>query len=683
MTHRLCILLILVTFTIAAVAVADSSAPADDSGSDALHLYTSARRISIPIDNDEVAAGEDGVRHAAVVLFVSGNRGQSWVRAQKRALPSESIEFKAANDGIFWCIIRGESINQRGPSPGRGAKPDIIVTVDTEKPELKELVVLPTRQGQPLDIIWQVESRSPLAAVEAAVVGDTPGAAALWPAPQITLDNIGRMRFAEALPGKWTINISFRDMSGNLLEVTRDVTVEAAPAASREDDRLLVPKEVAIIAPLGVNDPSINADSASSSESTKGNNVEERPATVEPNVATEPRNDELFAPPAEVFAQEVVPVLPTRTIQIDYTLEEGAARPDKMGLWVTTDGGNTWQLDQTDTQLSGAFRFIAAADGHYGFQIHQQRGRQVIGCPSSGQAPQREVIIDTSEPVIRWTAPLGSPAEKGKFAAVPARAAPPVELRWTIDEPNLADNGLKIEVRPFGQVVWQSVAEGLDNTGCYLWTPPHDLRGRVELRLSAIDRAGHTAAARLVLELLTAPLTPLPPATDRGQPDTADAIAADEARRAYEKARYARLQQRWDDAETQLLRSVSLDPDFGPAWSDLGGIYLRDNRLANAADAYTRATELLPDSINAMYGLARAQAARKEYDSAMKTLSALLEKSPSDADAWLLNGDVLWQSGQYDKAHQSWMKSLGLGGGSRGNIPALQKRLELPIPPQK
>ena len=217
----------------------------------------------------------------------------------------------------------------------------------------------------------------------------------------------------------------------------------------------------------------------------------------------------------------------------------------------------------------------------------------------------------------------------------------------------------------------------------YLWTPPEELRGRLELRLSAGDRAGHQGAARLVLELLSAPLSPLPAVTGQSQVDAAGTAAADEARRAYEMARYSRLQQRWDDAEKQLLRAVSLNPDFGPAWSDLGGIYLRDNRLANAADAYTRATELLPDSPNALYGLARAQAARKDFEPALKTLGTLLTQSPTDADAWMLHGDVLWQTGEHQKAHQSWLKSIGLGGGTRGNLEALQKRLELPLPPAK
>ncbi len=665
-----------------------AASPADPLA-EALRLYTSARQVSVPFMTDELPPAADGHEHAAVVLYVSGNRGQSWTRAQKRALPSTALEFRAANEGQYWCIFRGEPLAERGPSPAAGDKPDVIVTVDTTEPVLRQLVVLPSKAGQPLDVIWQVEDRSPLAQVEARLVEADAGeeAADLWPAPQVTLENVGRVRFAEAIAGKWVLHISFQDAAGNLLREARDVTIAAAAAVDKDTPSGAAPVEARIITPLDTQgleqpEPSQAGEpdaAAPGSSEVDGNGDDEQPAEVPAIIPAGTGNQELEAPAAEVMAREQVAVLPTRTLRIDYEFDKSAP-PEQVGLWVTRDGGGHWRLDQIDDRLSGAFIFAASDDGHYGFQIHRQRGQLVLGRPEPGQAPQREVIIDTQKPIVRWTAPLGPGAAEGPIAAAPAKSAPPVELRWEIDEANLLRDSLRLEVRPFGQIQWQLVAADVRDEGRFTWDPAADLRGRVELRLSARDRAGQEGSSRLMIDILSPSLPALPTATGRLQVEQAEAAALDDARRAYDLARVARLQERWEEAEKQLLRAVSLNPDAGHAWSDLGGIYLRDGKVGQAVDAYTRAAELLPESPNALYGLARSQAARKDYEPALKTLAALLAREPGDADAWLLNGDTLWQSGQYEQARQSWLKAMQFGGGSRGNLAAIQKRLELQAP---
>ena len=100
MPHYSKLLMLITTLFIA------PGAMADDREAAALHLYTSARQISVPFNADALPAPEDDRPHAAAVLYVSGNRGQSWVRAQKRALPTSALEFRAANDGHYWCIDR-------------------------------------------------------------------------------------------------------------------------------------------------------------------------------------------------------------------------------------------------------------------------------------------------------------------------------------------------------------------------------------------------------------------------------------------------------------------------------------------------------------------------------------------------------------------------------------------------
>lgn len=54
-----------------------------------------------------------------------------------------------------------------------------------------------------------------------------------------------------------------------------------------------------------------------------------------------------------------------------------------------------------------------------------------------------------------------------------------------------------------------------------------------------------------------------------------------------------------------------------------------------------------------------------------------MQKSPENADAWRLYGDVLYASGDRAKARQCWMTALGLGGGHEANLAALRQRLQM------
>jgi Flp pilus assembly protein TadD len=191
------------------------------------------------------------------------------------------------------------------------------------------------------------------------------------------------------------------------------------------------------------------------------------------------------------------------------------------------------------------------------------------------------------------------------------------------------------------------------------------------VRITVRDRAGHQGRAALPLEIAPAA------GAEPGRPAQVAQAARDEARRAYAMATLARLQDNWSAAEKQLIRATEADPDYGRAWVDLGGVYLKSGRWESAVDVYRKACRLLPASTNAPLGLARAQAARGDLDGAAGTLESLLERTPADGDGWLLYGDVLARSGDREQARRCWLKALALGGGRRGQLAAIQQRLRL------
>ena len=97
-----------------------------------------------------------------------------------------------------------------------------------------------------------------------------------------------------------------------------------------------------------------------------------------------------------------------------------------------------------------------ASDGVYGFLTHRELDRRSWGRPSEGQAPEREIIVDTVAPQVKWLAPLGLATADGKDRA-PARISSKALLGWLASDEHLSQKPIRLDYRVLGTV--QLVAE--------------------------------------------------------------------------------------------------------------------------------------------------------------------------------------------------------------------------------
>jgi len=606
-------------------------------------IWTNRTTVEIPMTEDLVPAKDfHGDVPKAVVLYVSGNRGRTWIRAMKCALPAKAMEFRAAGDGEFWCLWRGEPIAERGPAPAATDAPDRIVIVDTAEPVFVQLAADAPAEDGSVRVTWNATDGLPPAKVKAVAIHEPDGAVALPKDGQS--GNQGWAQFQLTAPGVWLIGVQIQDLAGNAATGRCRVTVQPPPAMA---EKLESAPALAPSAPTaGAKDAATTAAPA---------------ATVSPGATIES--------PAEVQPRKDVAVLNTRTIQIGYRWD-AEHPPSHIGLWVTRDGGRTWDLDQVATDLNGKFIFRATEDGTYGFRTHREVGDRVWGSPQPGDAPEREVILDATPATIEWTSPLGAPTGEGDIRR-PAKVAGTAALRWTTVEANPGETPVTLDYRLFGQDSWRPLAGPMADRGAYDWPLTDIVAPSVEVRLTYRDRAGHVTVTSLFLEIVRDGAQP-PPA-----PKAVDDQARNEARRAYALATVARLQEDWAAAEKHLLQSTESDPTNARAWVDLGGVYIHGGKWQSASDAYRKALSLAPDSENASLGLAQSLTNQRDLKGAADTLDKLVQKSPENADAWRLYGDVLYASGDLEKARKCWMTALGLGGGHEANLAALRQRLQL------
>ena len=129
----------------------------------------------------------------------------------------------------------------------------------------------------------------------------------------------------------------------------------------------------------------------------------------------------------------------------------------------------------------------------------------------------------------------------------------------------------------------------------------------------ALSFSGHRAEAiRLYTELLAK------------SPENADVLLA--------RGRIYAWEDRWSEAEKDLLTVTSQHPDYGDAWSALGDMYLWSDRPRDAAKAYGRWIAARPDDPRAYIARGRARRSAGDIDQARSDFEAARTHGMTDAE---------------------------------------------------
>ena len=162
-------------------------------------------------------------------------------------------------------------------------------------------------------------------------------------------------------------------------------------------------------------------------------------------------------------------------------------------LYVSIDGGQSWQLYAQQPPNVREFAFQAPRDGSYWFASKTVDDRNQSH-PEGPPQPEQWVVVDTRQPLIRLQTELGRTGE--------------VVVAWHVSDEWLDTGSLKLEYREGVLAAWQpltdpralsqptaavgsAAAPGV--IGQYVWQPQVESRV-VEIRMLAADRAGNVAA---------------------------------------------------------------------------------------------------------------------------------------------------------------------------------------------
>ena len=371
-------------------------------------------------------------------------------------------------------------------------------------------------------------------------------------------------------------------------------------------------------------------------------------------------------------------------------------------LWVTTDNGRTWTTEDTPVQSGNTIQYTADYDGRFGFSIILNNDAGPSGpVPQPGTHPAITIVVDTVPPLLQLHQAQAQRDDDNQLT---------ITLSTSLIEEDLSSTGIRIFYKTLGNE-WTDggCAAPTDNT--ITWSPPGTVEAQVDLRIVATDLAGNRATSETItVEIPPAPPTFLPSHSprDSGPADNSDhtftpvlpPILApvqpvtfepsmkqdnvppplndddsqlrnmrDLAQRFMKEGRYSLAAARFEDA-------ARLAPTDSDTLVDLGSAHYRLGHLDQAQQTFQSATDITPDHLGAIEGLALVAATQKRYPQAREHLRHLLRLQPQSGATWLRYGDVEHRLGNTTLALEAWRKAISIDDADTDLQRKAERRLE-------
>ena len=105
--------------------------------------------------------------------------------------------------------------------------------------------------------------------------------------------------------------------------------------------------------------------------------------------------------PAPAFAKDV-PLVNARRCRMDFHIEQGTSSVARVEVWITPDGGRTWQSKGESRDAQGPAVVEFPGDGVYGYMFVVKSATGNGDPPMTGDAPEGWIEVDTTKPVAEF-----------------------------------------------------------------------------------------------------------------------------------------------------------------------------------------------------------------------------------------------------------------------------------------
>jgi tetratricopeptide (TPR) repeat protein len=125
----------------------------------------------------------------------------------------------------------------------------------------------------------------------------------------------------------------------------------------------------------------------------------------------------------------------------------------------------------------------------------------------------------------------------------------------------------------------------------------------------------------------------------------------------FNRAKYFYDLKAYDEAIVDLASAMKIDSMKPKYYHLLADTYMDYYQSRMALMTMQKASGMFPDSIHTLLKLTEYEIILQKYDAAMQTIRSILEKDKQNADAYLLMGTVLEESGDNKRALAAFKKS--------------------------
>lgn len=516
---------------------AQAHRPADTTASDGGPVLTRQMEFGIPYQVDAPGSTPE------VQLMVSNDRGVNWIGYHRQSAQQDRFVFQAQSDGEYWFAIRTFDASGRPTENNGYFKPELKVAIDSQTPEVSikaqalesgEVIVQWTIQDPAIDpehiqLSYQSSPQSPFQTVQVDASkayqadGIIAGETRFFPIAtdrvmQIRLDaydKAGNVGFAQQ-----SVSVPLVAQKPSWNGVPRPAPGKAGPAQDSlaggnipvdpfQQRRIEMPEPPKQAVPWPTDNvlprPEAQANStpvqpgigtqppqplAGIGAPPLPQNVDDRfkPASMkmEPPVASssQPERPTVRANSTVGLPPGVSPqAINHKGFALNYGVDTvGPSGIGQIELWVTRDGGETWEPGGTDPDRQSPFDVEVQAEGTYGFRIVVEGGNGLTGRrPQPGDLADIWVNVDLTKPIATITNVVyGEGPHVGHL-----------DISWSATDADLADRPVSLYYASSADGPWKPIAEEIANSGQYIWKITPDVPADIFLKAIARDRSGN------------------------------------------------------------------------------------------------------------------------------------------------------------------------------------------------
>ncbi len=458
-------------------------------------IYTKVRSFRIPFG---VEPADRAI--VQVELFVSEDSGFTWKMVSGTTPDHPYFTFRAARDAEYWFAVRTRDKDGKFyPGEDEAVEPSMKVIVDTVPPSL---VLEPSgRRGSRVAVRWEVRDEN-LDKASLVLEYQAEGASAWRQVPVGNKGLIGSATWEAGTAEPLLVRGTIADKAGNKTEQTIGIS-EGTP----ENPGMLGNDSTESFAP-----PPIIRNSSSTSFAEPPDQLPRGPTEPDPYARPSPVNPPgssarggfdsgAFAGGANLGGGNPSPggrgaaagagqtlLVASPQFALQYAVEDaGPSGPASVELWVTQNSGRTWSRRGEDPDRTSPFQVDLGGDGTFGLCL-VARAASGLGDqpPAPGDPPQSWVEVDSTPPTVQLDPPqVGTGQNMGK-----------VSIRWRSSDLHPGQQPVSIAWRPDQPGAnWYPIAEGIENTGQYVWTVPPNVPARFHLRVDVLDAVGNRGTA--------------------------------------------------------------------------------------------------------------------------------------------------------------------------------------------